>query len=180
VFACASIRIKSSAREGTVRRFTRWLAAATVFCLPGPLLAAGGGKTPHVDDPQRPRVYVFTSDVGDPDDVRERQRSVQDLRSSLAGNSKHLVLSDDRDRSDVTVAVVERMIGHPKAGLRLFPPSVHGPTSVVRLRVRLTRGVESVELAPARWRLESDHGWASAAADSAKLIAKWIVDHPVR
>ncbi len=44
------------------------------------------GQSPAA--PTLPRVYVYTSDAGDPDDVRDCRASVKDLREALKDKKK--------------------------------------------------------------------------------------------
>src|SRR6185295_3237387 len=99
------------------------------------LLASG---FPDAQTSRLPRVYVSTSERGEGSELANRQQSVKDLRKALAGKKKTLTLSDDEERSDITVEVMERTTTVPR--VRFGPPSRGGPSRAAHLRVKLTRG----------------------------------------
>jgi len=122
------------------------------------------------------RVYLYAHAAATPEEARDRQQSVEDLRRALAA-ARNIGLVDTEATSNVTVALIERAIAHPKGGIRVFPPSVHGPTSVVQLRLRLTYQGKSYDVAPRRWQKELEEGWRAAATDAARLVEEWIAKH---
>jgi len=146
--------------------------------------AAGSTAASPQTQPNLVRVYVYTDASGEAPDVRARRDSVKDLRAALAEKKKDLVLVDTEGDDQVSVEVVDRTVTIPKFA---FGPAVRpgqgpgapgsaGPVREVHLRVRLTRGDESVVFNNKNKALESGGGWKSAANDIAKQIDKWIVD----
>jgi hypothetical protein len=138
-----------------------------------------GTSTQAAQAPQLPRVYVHTEPSGEPSELRDRQQSVKDLRSALTAKKKNLVVVDDEERADLDVEILGRTTSVPKVRIGLAPPG-GGPARVVRLRLKLTRGDESVELTNKNTPIEANRGWQSAAEDLAKQIDTWILEHKRR
>ena len=133
--------------------------------------------------PALPRVYVTMSDTGGADDVKGRQESVKDLRAALSDKKKHLAVVDEKDRADFVVQVMERTTTTPKVLFTPMQPGVAGPvmtgpSRAVHLRVTIVHGTsDPTEFTNKGTAIESRGGWNFAAADIAKQIDKWIVDH---
>jgi hypothetical protein len=126
-----------------------------------------------------PRVYVYTDKSADDRAVTQREESVKDLRDVFAGRKKVLTLTDDQDKADVTVEVLERATMVPKVRIGILPPNsgapgANVPQRTVRLKVRATRGDEKVEFTNKNTPFENDRGWTAAADDVAKQVEKWI------
>ena len=146
-----------------------WLLAFGCFWL----LASG---FPNAQTSRLPRVYVSTSERGEGSELANRQQSVKDLRKALAGKKKTLTLSDDEERSDITVEVMDRTTSVPR--VRFGPPSRGGPSRAAHLRVKLTRGNDDpIQFTNKNTVFEDTGGWEAAAEDIAKQIEKWIFGH---
>src|SRR5262245_50292516 len=61
-----------------------------------------------------PRVYVYTDQSVNDAVLKQREESVKDLRDVFAGRKKVLTVTDDEDKADVTVEVLERATMVPK------------------------------------------------------------------
>jgi hypothetical protein len=148
-----------------------WLLWTFVAALPA-------GQTPA---PALPRVYITTAVRGAEADLRDRQQSVKDLRSALAGKKKDLVLVDTDD-ADYIIDVVDRSFTVPK--IAFMPPPRPGqpgidasPARAVHLRVALRHGTDDpIDFTNKSTYLESGGGWKAAADEIAKQIDKWLVD----
>jgi hypothetical protein len=123
-----------------------------------------------------PRVFVTTSERGEGAELANRRQSVKDLRAALAGKKKTLTLTEDEDRADITIEVMDRTTSVPRVRIGLASPG--GPSRAARLRVKLTRGNDDpVEFTNKNTAFEDLRGWESAADDIAKQIEKWIFGH---
>ena len=127
-----------------------------------------------------PSVYVFTDKASDDGALKAREESVKDLKDAFAGRKKVLVLTDNEDRAEVVVEVLERTSTIPKIRIGITPPNsrvpgVDTPMRVVRLKVKVTRGDDKTEFTNKNTPFENDNGWESAAADVAKQIEKWML-----
>jgi hypothetical protein len=133
--------------------------------------------------PALPRVYVYTSESGDSDDVRDRGASVKDLRAALKDKKKDLVVVDAESDADLLVEVLDRAVTIPRVVFGMAPrmgqqPDPAGPTHEVHLHVAMRHPNETaLDISSKNGPLESTGGWKSAADDVAKQIDKWIVDH---
>jgi len=143
------------------------------------LLLVAAIALPAVQVKPLPRVYVFTEKSEDAAGLKDRQQSVKDLEDVFAGRKKVLLLTKSEDDADVIVEVLERTVTVPKIRIGISPPNsripgVDTPMKAVRLKVKVTRGNESLEFINKNMPFENDRGWDSAADDVAKQIEKWM------
>jgi hypothetical protein len=137
-----------------------------------------GQATPPPPDPALIRVSLSTSDRGDAADVAERQQSVRDLVSALAGKKRTMVVVADEKAADLRVTVVSRAYVVPKVVLGLGPRpgqpmTSPGPVRAPVLRVQLAQGDLLVEFTNTNKPTDSSLGWKSAADNVAGQIDKW-------
>jgi len=146
-----------------------WLLAFSFFL-------SAFSAVPSAQTSRLPRVYVSTSERGEGSELANRQQSVKDLKKALSGKKKTLTLSDDEERSDITVEVMDRTTSVPR--VRFGPPSRGGPSRAAHLRVKLTRGNnDPIQFTNKNTAFEDTGGWEAAAEDIAKQIEKWIFGH---
>lgn len=160
-----------------VRILALGVALVAVGAWPSPVATSLAAQTSAL-----PRVYVHTAESGDPRELRDRQQSVKDLRAAFARKKKDLVVIDDEERADFDVELVDRTTVVPKIRIGLTPPGpgAAGPGRVVHLRVKLTRGDQSVEFTNKNTAYDVSNGWSSAADDVVRQIDQWIVLHKGR
>jgi hypothetical protein len=154
----------------------RIMTLGVALVVAGPWL----GSAPAVRAAQAaalPRVYVHTAESGEPHDVRDRKESVKDLRAAFSKKKKDLVVVDDADRADIDVELIDRTIVTPKIRIGITPQGQTGPTRVVHLRVKLTRGDTTMEFTNKNTAYDVMNGWSSAADDVVRQVDQWIVLH---
>lgn len=124
------------------------------------------------------RVCVLPEDDAGAADFRE---SAKDLSKAFADKKKDLALTAEA-QADVVVTVMDRSVTVPKVAIGIVTPGrigspPAGPIRELHLTVKLSSGGDVVEITNKNVARESTGGWASAAADVAKQVEKWIAEH---
>lgn len=128
-----------------------------------------------------PRLYVFTDQSPGDGFLKDREESVKDLRQIFGGRKKVLTVTDEEDKADVVIEVLERTTTVPKVSIGVGPrtstgaPGMSVPSRAVHLRVRATRGETTVEFTNKTTPLVNAQGWTAAADDVARQIEKWLL-----
>ena len=106
---------------------------------------------------------------------------MKDLRHIFGGRKKVLTVTDEEEKADVAIEVLERTTTVPKVSIGVGPrtstgaPGMTVPARAVHLRVRATRGEETFEFTNKTTPLGNAQGWTAAAEDVAKQIEKWLL-----
>ena len=150
-------------------------------------LVVGLGVSPAAQSPATPqsivRIFVETSETGEPADLSARQTSVKDLSEALASKKKTMAIVTEEEKADIVVEVIERAYDVPRVVFGMGarpgqPPGGTAPLKTAQLRVRLTVRSNGRTLDLTNKNKAADHprGWKSAAEDLADQINKKLLE----